>query len=150
MGDWISAKCIYQLSTLHKDAQALALRKLKPNRKWDPSLHEWTDWETNSIPAGVKGHHQFTWEGFFAVKWNLLSVILKEGLRWLGKENNRRALRLFTEGVCLNVKEHFCCSLTFPNIGFTFKMFSGMRLFEMEHSPSSWKITGEYLMCFIL
>lgn len=51
---------------------------------------------------------------------NVLSVILKKRLRWLGKENNRRVIRLFTESVCLNVKEHFCSSSIFPSIGFTF------------------------------
>lgn len=74
--------------------------------------------ESYSITAGVKEHQQSTGEGVFLL--SLLSVILKKGLRWLGKENNRRVIRLFTQSVCLNVKEIFCCSTTFPSIGFTF------------------------------
>lgn len=49
----------------------------------------------------------------FAVK------LVKKGVRWLGKEN-RRVIRLFTESICFNIKEHFCSSSTFPGIGFTF------------------------------
>lgn len=66
MGDLRSFKCIYQSSTLHKDMQALALKKLKLT---GPIYGYNRQTESNSITQVDEEYQQPTWGGFFAAKF---------------------------------------------------------------------------------